>query len=587
MPAFDFIVVALLFVAVILMLAVTRLRPIAVFGGVAWILYASGVLTLESLSHNYVNPSLLTLISLLLLSVVLEKVSFVSSLSRHSVTQSQSVGRGVFRLGFVAGVISSFLNNTAVVATLMGGLRRQSGLALSRYLLPLSYASIAGGMMTLVGTSTNLIVNSFVEEAGEVPLGFFDFTLIGAPVFVATLLAISLVSHRLLPDHKVVSESQERRQYLFERVVAADSGMVGKTVSENALRRLESMFLAELVRGDKVFSPVDPDFILQAGDVLVFAGDPRYEHILSEFNGLSGRDYDDGFRSGADSLVEVVVSPTSSMIGASLKSCEFRSRFGAAVIAIRRGSKNIRGNLGNHVLQAGDSLLLTTGDKFISSKHESRRDFVTISGIERRQSLSALSSVLVMGGFGLAIALSVMGVIPLLKGILLLLGACLAFRLVSLDELKNRFPFELIIVIGGALGLSQAMFEVGLASMLAAGVEHSVGALGPYAALVLVYIVTWLVTELVTNNAAAALMFPVAYASAEALGVSPYPFFMALAFAASASFLSPYGYQTNLMVYGAGNYCLTDYIRAGLAPLIAYSVAALALIPVAFPFWPT
>ena len=190
------------------MLAVTRLRPIAVFGGVAWILYASGVLTLESLSHNYVNPSLLTLISLLLLSVVLEKVSFVSSLSRHSVTQSQSVGRGVFRLGFVAGVISSFLNNTAVVATLMGGLRRQSGLALSRYLLPLSYASIAGGMMTLVGTSTNLIVNSFVEEAGEVPLGFFDFTLIGAPVFVATLLAISLVSHRLLPDHKVVSESQ-------------------------------------------------------------------------------------------------------------------------------------------------------------------------------------------------------------------------------------------------------------------------------------------------------------------------------------------------------------------------------------------
>ena len=583
----GFFIVTVLFVAVILMLAVTRLRPIAVFGGVAWILYASGVLTLESLSHNYVNPSLLTLISLLLLSVVLEKVSFVSSLSRHSVTQSQSVGRGVFRLGFVAGVISSFLNNTAVVATLMGGLRRQSGLALSRYLLPLSYASIAGGMMTLVGTSTNLIVNSFVEEAGEVPLGFFDFTLIGAPVFVATLLAISLVSHRLLPDHKVVSESQERRQYLFERVVAADSGMVGKTVSENALRRLESMFLAELVRGDKVFSPVDPDFILQARDVLVFSGDPRYEHILSEFNGLSGREYDDGFRSGADSLVEVVVSPTSSMIGASLKSCEFRSRFGAAVIAIRRGSKNIRGNLGNHVLQAGDSLLLTTGDKFISSKHESRRDFVTISGIERRQSLSTVSSVLVMGGFGLAIALSVMGVIPLLKGILLLLGACLAFRLVSLDELKNRFPFELIIVIGGALGLSQAMFEVGLASMLAAGVEYSVGALGPYAALVLVYIVTWLVTELVTNNAAAALMFPVAYASAEALGVSPYPFFMALAFAASASFLSPYGYQTNLMVYGAGNYRLADYIRAGLAPLIAYSVAALALIPVAFPFWPT
>ena len=167
---------------------------------------------------------------------------------------------------------------------------------------------------------------------------------------------------------------------------------------------------------------------------------------------------------------------------------------------------------------------------------------------------------------------------------MLLLGACLAFRLITVDELKARFPFELIVVIGGALGLSQAMFQVGLADMLAGAVNFGVGGMGPFAALVAVYVVTWLVTELVTNNAAAALMFPIAYATAEALGVSPYPFFMALAFGASASFLSPYGYQTNLMVYSAGNYQLADYIKAGLPLLLVYSCVALVLIPWVFPF---
>lgn len=292
MLSFDFLVVTFLFVAVVVVLAATRLRPIAVFAMVAFVLYASGVLSLDGLSHNYVNPSLLTLIGLVLLSVVLEKISFVSDLSRRSVTQndgaSGSVSRGVFRLGLVAGVISSFLNNTAVVATLMGGLRRQPHLPVSRYLLPLSYASIAGGMMTLVGTSTNLIVNSFVEEAGETPLGFFDFTLIGAPVFLATLVVISLLSHRFLSDRQVATDAQERREYLFEQTVMPGSQLIGKTIQDNGLRQLENMFLVEVVReqSSKTYAPVAPDLIINAGDVLVFSGDPAYEHIFQQFDGL-------------------------------------------------------------------------------------------------------------------------------------------------------------------------------------------------------------------------------------------------------------------------------------------------------------
>jgi di/tricarboxylate transporter len=581
--SFSFWVVSFLFLGVVLLLATTPLRPIAIFGLVAAVLFGTDILPLDSITHNYVNPSLLTLVALVLLSAVLEKVSFVAELSRRSVSAPGSIGTGVFRLGFVAGVISSFLNNTAVVATLMGGLRNQKALPASRFLLPLSYASIAGGMMTLVGTSTNLIVNSFVEQSGHTPLGFFDFTLIGLPVFLMTLVILAFVSHRFLPNHHGASQVESRRDYLFERVVLPGSGLAGKSIQDNRLRQLENMFLVEVLRGGKAFTPVAPDFVLNEGDVLVFSGDPACEHIFQEFDGLGVVGGNDHLMIDGAPLVEVVLSPSSSMIGYSLKSCEFRSRFDAAVIGIRRGNKNIRGKLGDHVLHSGDSLLLAIGTRF-ESLPDVRRDFITVSGIERRKPLSFYASGMVMAGFLAVVGLSVAGSVPLLKGVLLLLGACLVFRLVSFEELKARFPFELIVVVGGALGLSQAMFAVGLADMLAGGLNFAIGDMGPMAALIVVYLVTWLVTELVTNNAAAALMFPIAYAASEALGVSPYPFFMALAFGASASFLSPYGYQTNLMVYSAGNYQVKDYIKAGLPVLIGYSVVALLMIPIVFPF---
>ncbi|MEK9767023.1 MAG: SLC13 family permease, partial [Thalassolituus sp.] len=554
-----------------------------IFGTAAGVLYGTGVLSLDDVAHNYVNPSLLTLVGLILLSAVLEKVSFISELSRRSVADAKNIGFGVFRLSLVAGVISSFLNNTAVVATLMGGLRRQASLPVSRFLVPLSYASIAGGMMTLVGTSTNLIVNSFVEESGHEAFGFFDFSLIGLPVFIAVLLILSLVSHRCLPTRFLNSRASDRREYLFERVVLAESALVGRTIHENGLRQLENMFLVEVVRNKRAYTPVAPDFELQQGDMLVFSGDPAYEHIFQKFDGLGVLGGDQHMMADGAPLVELVVSPTSSMVGYSLKASEFRSRFDAAVIAIRRGSKNIRGKLGEHVLHAGDSLLVATGPRFDKCTDLSR-EFITMAGIERRQPLNFGASALVMFGFVLVVTLSVLDLVPLLKGLLVLLAATLAVGLVTTQELKSRFPFELIIVVGGALALAKAMFDVGLAAMLAGAVNSAVGGMGPFAALIAIYIVTWLVTELVTNNAAAALMFPVAYATAEGLGVSPYPFFMALAFAASASFLSPYGYQTNLMVYSAGNYQLKDYLKAGLPVLIGYSAVALAMIPLVFPF---
>ena len=581
--SFSFYLVSFLFVAVVGMLAFTKLKPIAIFGIVAGVLYSTNVLSLEQISMNYVNPSLVTLVILILFSAVLEKVGFVSELSRRTVRTRGNEGIGVFRLGFVAGFVSSFLNNTAVVATLMGSLSKQPGIYISRFLLPLSYASIAGGMMTMVGTSTNLIVNSFVEQAGLEPFGFFDFTWIGLPVFLVTLLILSIISYRFLPRRQKMSSALSRSEFLFERVILPDSSLIGRSIKQNQMRNLENIFLVEVLRDRHAHTPVSPDFILEAGDLLIFSGDPSSEHMLQSFDGLTSNF--EQHRVEDAPLVEAVISPTSAMIGYSIKVAEFRTRFDAAVIAVRRGNKNIRGKLGEHVLQGGDTLLLAVGDHFYSTTHINR-DFIAVSGVQKNKPLNNYTSSMVMLGFISVIGLAVAGVVPLLKGVFLLMATCLAFGLLTFEDIKERFPFEIIVVVGGALGLSQAMFDVGLASMLASGLEYAVGGLGPLTAMIGIYLTAWLVTELVTNNAAAALMFPIAYAMAEALGCSPYPFFMALAFASSASFLSPYGYQTNLMVFSAGNYNVQDYIKAGLPVLIGYSVVALALIPLVFPFYP-
>lgn len=574
------LLVSLLVLGVVLSLVFTRVRPILIFAVAAGALYLLNLVPLQDLSANYVNPSLLTLVMLLLLSVVLEKVSFISLITRCTLSGNKS-WRGVFQLLLFTGGISALLNNTAVVATMMGGIAKQRWYAPSRLLLPLSYASIAGGMITLVGTSTNLIVNSFVQQAGLEPLGFFDFTWIGVPVFLVVLLVLVFISSPLLPDNKSVRAQLSRQDYFFERRVMPGSSLAGRSVRDNQLRQLEGLFLTEVVRNSKAITPVTPGCVLEEGDLLVFSGDPASEHVLQKFDGLMHVDATHS-AAGGEQLAEVVVSPSSTMVGYSIKSCEFRSRFDAAVVAIRKGNKRVRGRLGDHVLQAGDSLLLAVNDDFFKLP-DIQREFIAVSGIERKRALTPRQSLTVMLGFALVIGLSAFSVLPLLKGLLLLLGGCLAFGAVRLEELKSRFPFEIIVVVGGALALSQAMFSSGLAAQMAQLLGSSVQGLGAMGALVAVYLATWLLTEVVTNNAAAALMFPLAYAVAESLGISPYPFFMALAFGASASFLSPYGYQTNLMVYSAGDYALKDYLRAGFPVLLAYSITALLLIPVFFP----
>ena len=554
----------------------TRLKPAWLFVGAIGISYLAGLISLEDMLINYANPSLITLILLVLVSIAVEKTTLVQklaqSLSKGSLTSS------VTKLGLSTAFLSSFTNNTAVVASLISAIKESPTHSPSKLLLPLSYTAILGGTITLIGTSTNLIVNGFAVEAGMEPLGFFDFTLIGLGALSVGLITI-LVMLRYLPDNG--KNNQEVVPFYLEGKVETGSKLIGKSVEENGLRELKDLFLAEIIRGDKRICAVTPKQVIKEGDVLLFVGDIKSVPLLTQFDGL--KVVHDKHEKDVEHLVEVVVSHSSKYIGKTIKEIRFREQFHAAVIAIRRGHDRLQGGLGKVQLQAGDSLILAPGKEFYSLPNL-KREFVYISGLDLQTHLKPKQSNIVLASFATVLGLSIVGLVPLVKGLLVLLIGLMLTGTIKLSEVKRRFPIELLAVVGSAIGLAKLMIGTGLAGEISSAMLYVLGDFGPYGAFIAIFLMTVLFTELITNNAAAALSFPVAYALAVGFDVSPLPFIMAVAFGASASFISPFGYQTNLMVYSAGNYRLKDYIAMGLPLSIIYSITVLTLIPLVFPF---
>ncbi|MGB0664067.1 MAG: SLC13 family permease, partial [Pontibacterium sp.] len=547
----------------------------------ALVLYISGVLSFDSFSSSYVNLSLVILIGFVLLSSVLEKTIFLTAFSQHML--SKNLRASLLRLGLGVGVASAFLNNTAVVAALMGPLRRQKALPFKKLLLPLSYFSILGGVLTLVGTSTNLLVNGFVIQVGLDAFNLFDFSLIGLAVLLACGLVVVFISSYLLPSGDVDRSNENFAAYFIERQVADWSSLIGKTVQANKLRQLHDLYLVEIIRDGRVIAPVVSKEVICAGDRLVFSGDVSAVDILNQFNGLVALVAPNQAeeQKGQSQLVEVAVSPSSIMLGRSVKEADFRSRFDAGIVAIRRGEQQISGGIGRYRFQAGDSLILSVGDDF-KTRRELLQNFILVGEVSLNDQLATGKSVGVLFGFLGVIVAAALGA-SLVKGVLLLLGLCVAFKVVRINDLRRRFPFDLVLVIGGALCLAKAMAEVGLDTDLAHLVNGLFGS-SAFMAYVGVFVLTWLLTEVITNNAAAALAFPVAVATAEIWQVSPYPFILAVIFGASASFVSPFGYQTNLMVFSVGQYKVKDYVKAGLPVLVVYLVTAVSTIPLLFPF---
>ncbi|MDH5918247.1 SLC13 family permease [Vibrio splendidus] len=561
---------------IITCLLVTRIKPSFIFAGAAFIAFMAGMIDLSSLANNFTNSSLLTLILLILASSALEKTRLISWVSRN--ISEGRLGTVVAKLGISTALLSSFTNNTAVVVSLIGAIKRNQQHAPSKLLIPLSYAAILGGTLTLIGTSTNLIINSFVEDAGLPSLNFFTPTLIGLAVLVGGVLILIPLSY-FLPSYD--DGSQDDLPYFLEARVEPGSPLVGRSVSENNLRALRKLFLAEVIRDGKTTASIDPDFILQARDRLLFCGDVESVATLQEIQGLTlfGQHHLNG-----QSFVEVVVSSSASFCNKTLKTSQFRDRFDAVVVAIRRGHERLEGGLGNITLTAGDTLILVPGKRFEEQRQQHNKEFVLMNDLDSSAKLDADKSTFVLLGFASVIGLSLAEVVPIIKGLAGFLLLLVAFGVVQLGELRRRFPVDIVVIVGSALSIAQLMISSGLSERMGLMFMEAFNGWGVFGALVATYFMTLVLTELVTNNAAAALSFPIGYSMAIGYGVDPMPFIMAVLFGASASFISPYGYQTNLLVYSVGNYHLTDYLRIGIPISIVYSGLVLTLIPYFFPF---
>ena len=534
----------------------------------------AGLIEPDAFWAKATNEGLVTLMLLMLCAVALERLPWLGLLSRRIDSPNRYLA--VARITAVAASTSAFLNNTAIVAALAQVLRRSRYHLPSQLLLPLSYAAILGGTLTLIGTSTNLIVSSFLADRRGNGLAFFDFLWVAGPVVLVVGLLLVVLSSRL--PKRVVAE-EEQGEYVLEAVVEREGGLVGRTVRDAGLRELETLYLSEIIRGSQVITAVAPGEVLHGGDRLNFVGDIKDASRLTQISGLTTFASEEGLMQ--PSLTEVIVAPGSILNGRTPKELGFRARFDAAIVGLQRDGETVSGKLGRTALRPGDLLVLATGEDFAQRKNLGRNFYLLSDDLDVRL-LDSKQGFLVTLALGAVIAMAATGSLSLSVGLLGLLMGLWLSGLVSVDDLRRRFPFDIWILVASALVLAQSLVGSELISTFMSLVLPVMMDQTPLIGLVVVFLLTLMLTELVTNNAAAALMFPIGYGLAESLGVDVMPFVLAVAFAASGSFLTPYGYATNLIVQNIGGYTRGDYLRFGLPISVAYSVGILTMLCVTY-----
>ncbi len=581
---------------VLFALASGRLSPVAtLFSGLA-VLITTAALTgserlidASALAAGFGSTGLITVGLLFVVAAGLTRTGGVALLTKPLLSGAGGLRSAQWRLLTPVAGLSAFLNNTPIVALFLpvvDDLARRLKVPASRLYLPLSYAAILGGTCTLIGTSTNLIINDLLRNQTNDPgLALFDLAWVGVPVTLVGLAYILMASGILLPDRREAMEERlDPKRYTVEVEVVADGPLVGQSIEEAGLRHLTGLFLAEIDRQGRIMPAVAPSEILQSGDRLVFVGVLESVVDLHKMRGLKpATDAVDDLAEPRRErcLVEAVVSQSCPLIGRSIRAGRFRERYQAAVIAVSRGGRQLTGKLGDIVLRPGDTLLLETHPSFIERQQDSR-DFYLVSGVadsappQHEKATLALPILIAM------VILATTPWVSMLNAALLAAIALIATRCMNLSEAIRNIDWNVLLVIGAALGLGQALENSGAASVIGDQVM-TLTAGQPLLTLAAIYLMTLIATEVITNNAAAVLVFPIAMAAAESMGVSATPFVIAIMVAASAAFATPIGYQTNLMVYGPGGYRFLDYVRFGLPLDLIVMTVALVVIPWVWP----
>lgn len=596
----EAVVVLLALLVVIGLLAFTRIAADAVMVAALTALLAipvptdsgwrMGVIDVGDALSGFSNAGMATVGVLFIVVTGLRETGGVDWIAQRALGRPRTLRGALVRVIAPVTTMSAFLNNTPVVAMLIPAVQdwsKRLGVQPSKLMIPLSYAAIMGGTCTLIGTSTNLVVAGLVmAQTDLVPISMFEIAKVGFPSALIGAAFLLIVGPRLLPSRgSAASALADPREYTMELMVPTGSGLSGKTVEQAGLRALPGCFLIEIEREERSIAPVGPEERILTGDRLVFAGVVESIRDLARVRGLAPAT-DQVFKLDSPRyrrrLFEAVVSESCPIAHRTIREGRFRDRYNAAVVAVARNGERVQGKLGEIQLRPGDTLLVEAEAGF-DERMRDQKDFLLVSALAdstpRRhgRALVAIAILIAM------VALATSGAVSMLVAALLASGLMILSRCCTISEARRSVDWSVLIVIGAALGFGGALESSGAAGAVA-GAMLSVAGQNPWLALLAVYAVTSLLTEVVTNNAAVALVFPIAMAASERMGVSFMPFVMAIMMAGSASFATPLGYQTNLMVYGPGGYRFGDFLRIGVPMNLLLGVVTVALAPLIWPF---
>ncbi len=584
---------AFMVLAVMLFIVVALYRellsPAMTFVSGVLVLGVAGILEPREILAGFANEQIAVIVLLLLLGEVIRKTGAIDRVFYSLLSGSSSYRRFLFRMTTVVSAFSAFLNNTPLVALMMPYVHTwaqgRGGVMPSRLLIPLSYASILGGSATLIGTSTNLIVNSMIQEQEIVPglrtLEMFEFAWVGVPMIVLGILYLVLASGKLLPENKdyFASFRTDSRRYLVETRLKTGSPLVGRSVTEAGLRNLPGLFLVKVLREGNGIAPVYPGLTFRQNDLLIFAGDTAtIADLLHTYPDLEPVEVD-LFRKDnpAMHVVEGVIACNSALENKTIRESQFRSRYDAAVVAVLRGGEKLSGKIGSIVLRAGDVLLMLAGRDFGELTREGR-DFYVLSETRKAPKIDPWKAVFPAAGLAAAAALAALKLVPLFLSVSVLLAVSLLLNVARAKDVIGAIDYNLVLIIAMSLALGTAMAKTGVAEVLGEAMFGFLMPFGEPGVMAGIYVLTAALSSVMLNKAAVALLFPVVLTLAERTGLDPVGLVLCMTFAAAANFMSPVGFQTNMMVYGPGGYTFRDFFRIGFPLTALYMLVTVTVL---------
>ncbi len=564
-------------VAMVVLLVTDRLPPATAVVSAMVALLISGVLEPEEAFAGFASAAPITVAALYVVAGGVEKTAALEPLFSRLLKHDTSERRSLARVALPAASASSFLSNTPIVSILVPAVSSWSdrhGLARSKYLIPISYATILGGVITVLGTSTNLLVSSLLSAQGQDELGIFELAKIGLPVAVVGLTITIALAPKLLPDRRNPAHpsAEELRNFTLTMKVQPNGPIAGESIEQAGLRHLEGVFLIQVSRAGEIIAPVGPRFVLHARDLVTFVGLVEEVLDLQRTPGLESAELDHvlAVDQGRHTFFEAVIGGDSPLAGRTLKQSNFRSKYQAAVLGIHRSGHRVLEKLGTVTLRPGDTLLLLA-DRGFRARWRNRRDFLLVSRLGGSSPAASKKAPIVLGTLVFLVLVPALQILSLLKVSLIAAAAMLIFGVLTRSEARDSVQADVVIMIGAAFGLGNAMIKTGLADDIVDLMLGVVGDTNRVAVLLALILLTVALTELITNAAAAVIAVQIALqiGARPELDLDPRILVIAVAVTASCSFLTPIGYQTNTMVYGPGGYKYGDYLRLGTPLSIA------------------